>query len=80
MAERIAERDKVTIVPTGAYAQNKLGFSTQVPMNVVKIQHKRQILAVSVGDINGGDTGITGGGPGSGPARARSFDWDDWDE
>ena len=35
VAERIAERDKVTIVPTGAYAQNKLGFSTQVPMNVV---------------------------------------------
>lgn len=35
VAERIAERDKVTIVPTGAYAQNKLGFSTQVPMNLV---------------------------------------------
>ena len=51
-------------------------------MNVVKIQHKCQILAGSVGDINGGDTGITGGGPGSGPARARSFGgWDDdWDE
>ena len=25
----------MTIVPTGAYAQNKLGFSTQVPMNIV---------------------------------------------
>ena len=35
VAERIAERDKVTIVPTGAYALNKLGFSTQVPMNLV---------------------------------------------
>ncbi|MBO5594922.1 MAG: hypothetical protein J5931_10010 [Prevotella sp.] len=35
VAKRIAERDKVTIVPTGAYAQNKLGFSTQVPMNIV---------------------------------------------
>jgi len=51
-------------------------------MNVVKIQHKCQILAGSVGNINGGDTGITGGGPGSGPARARSnggIDWDDWE-
>lgn len=35
VAERIAERDKVDIVPTGAYALNKLGFSTQVPMNIV---------------------------------------------
>lgn len=35
VAERIAERDKITIVPTGAYALNKLGFSTQVPMNLV---------------------------------------------
>ena len=35
VAERIAERDKVTIIPTGAYALNKLGFSTQVPMNLV---------------------------------------------
>ena len=49
-------------------------------MNVVKIQHKCQILAGSVGDIKGGDTGITGGGLGSGRARARSFDWDDGDE
>ena len=35
VAERIAERDKVIIVPSGAYALNKLGFSTQVPMNLV---------------------------------------------
>jgi hypothetical protein len=35
VAERIAERDKVKIAPTGAYAQNILGFSTQVPMNTV---------------------------------------------
>lgn len=35
VAERIAERDKITIVPSGAYALNKLGFSTQVPMNLV---------------------------------------------
>ena len=48
-------------------------------MHVVKIQHKCQILA---GSVDGGDTGITGGGPGSGPARARSYggiDWDDWE-
>ena len=35
VAKRLAERDKITIVPTGAYAQNLLGFSTQVPMNLV---------------------------------------------
>ena len=35
VADRVAERDKITIVPTGAYALNKLGFSTQVPMNLV---------------------------------------------
>ena len=42
-------------------------------MNVVKIQHKCQILAGSITGVEGGDTGITGGGPGSGPARARSY-------
>jgi hypothetical protein len=31
----IAKRDKARIVPTGIYALNKLGLSTQVPMNVV---------------------------------------------
>lgn len=35
VAQRIAERDHVQIVPTGAYAQNILGLSTQVPMNMV---------------------------------------------
>ena len=49
-------------------------------MNVVKIQHKCQILSDSVTSVESGDTGITGGDPGSGPARARGFDWDDWDE
>ena len=48
-------------------------------MNVVKIQHS-QMLCASITGVEGGDTGITVGGPGSGPARARSFDWDDWDE
>lgn len=35
IAETIARRDKTRIVPTGAYAMNKLGISTQVPTNVV---------------------------------------------
>lgn len=35
VAKRVAERDNVQIVPTGAYAQNMLGLSTQIPMNMV---------------------------------------------
>ena len=35
IAETIARRDKARIVPTGIYAMNKLGLSSQVPMNVV---------------------------------------------
>lgn len=35
IAETIAHRDKARIAPTGVYAMNKLGISTQVPMNVV---------------------------------------------
>lgn len=35
LAYKIADRDKVTIRPTGAYALNKLGLSTQVPTKVV---------------------------------------------
>ena len=35
IAQAIAKRDKAQIVPAGAYAVNKLGLSTQVPMNVV---------------------------------------------
>lgn len=35
IAAAIARRDKARIVPTGIYALNKLGLSTQVPMNVV---------------------------------------------
>ena len=31
----IAKRDKARIVPTGLYALNRLGLSTQVPMNFV---------------------------------------------
>jgi len=35
IAEAIAKRDKARIVPTGLYALNRLGFSTQIPMNIV---------------------------------------------
>jgi len=35
IAVAIAKRDKAHIVPTGVYALNKLGLSTQLPMNVV---------------------------------------------
>jgi hypothetical protein len=35
VAEALAKRDKARIVPTGDYAKNKLGLSTQVPTNVV---------------------------------------------
>lgn len=35
IAQYIAKRDKARIVPTGCYALNVLGLSTQVPANVV---------------------------------------------
>ena len=35
VAQAIAQRDKCRIVPTGDAALNKLGLSTQVPMNAV---------------------------------------------
>lgn len=34
IAESIAKRDKARIVPTGLYALNRLGFSSQIPMNI----------------------------------------------
>jgi hypothetical protein len=37
IAHGIAKRDKVRIVPTGSYALNALGLSTQVPVNAVFI-------------------------------------------
>lgn len=37
IAQKIAERDKAQIMPTGNTALNILGFSTQVPMNAVYI-------------------------------------------
>lgn len=35
IAEAIAKRDKAKIIPTGSLAMNKLGLSTQVPLNAV---------------------------------------------
>lgn len=35
IAKALANRDKARIVPTGDYAKNKLGLSTQIPTNVV---------------------------------------------
>ena len=51
IAQKIAERDKAQIMPTGDTALNILGFSTQVPMNAVYITNgaKRKI---KVGDRN----------------------------
>ena len=37
IAQRIAERDQARIIPTGIYALNRLGLSTQVPTNIVYI-------------------------------------------
>ena len=51
IAQKIAERDKAQIMPTGDTALNILGFSTQVPMNAVYITNgaKRK---VNVGERN----------------------------
>jgi len=35
IAKAIARRDRARIIPTGDYALNRLGLSTQVPMNIV---------------------------------------------
>ena len=35
VAEAVAKRDRMRTVPTGSYALNALGLSTQVPMNIV---------------------------------------------
>lgn len=51
IAQKIADRDKAQIMPTGDTALNILGFSTQVPMNAVYITNgaKRK---VKVGERN----------------------------
>lgn len=35
VAEAIAKRDRIRMLPSGSYALNALGLSTQVPMNIV---------------------------------------------
>lgn len=35
LVTEIAKRDRAKVIPTGATAANRLGFSTQVPMNTV---------------------------------------------
>jgi hypothetical protein len=35
VADAIIKRDRIRTVPTGSYALNALGLSTQVPMNIV---------------------------------------------
>ncbi len=35
LAEAIRTRDQARIIPTGSYAQYRLGLTTQIPMNVV---------------------------------------------
>ena len=37
VADAIAKRDRIRTVPTGSYALNALGLSTQVPMNLVML-------------------------------------------
>lgn len=37
IALKIAQRDNARIIPTGTYALNKLGLSTQVPANIIYI-------------------------------------------
>jgi hypothetical protein len=37
VAEAIAKRDSIRTIPTGSYALNALGLSTQVPMNIVML-------------------------------------------
>ena len=52
IANGIAKRDKVRIVPTGAYVLNVLGLSKQVPANVVFFTDGSS-RKVSVGKGNG---------------------------
>lgn len=52
IAEAIAKRDRVKIVPTGVYALNKLGLSDQIPMNVVFVTNGAP-RRIQVGKRNG---------------------------
>ena len=52
IAQAIARRDKAKIVPTGAYALNRLGLSTQIPMNVVFLTNGTA-RRIKIGDGHG---------------------------
>ena len=49
IAKAVAKRDKATIMPTGTYALNKLGLSTQVPLNAVYLTDGSQ-RSIKVGN------------------------------
>ena len=52
IAKQIARKEKVIIRPTGAYALNKLGLSTQVPTNVVFLTNgNSRILWLGMGSL-----------------------------
>ena len=52
IAIAIAKRDKARIIPTGLYALNKLGLSTQVPMNIVYLTDGTpRIIKINNGSI-----------------------------
>jgi len=52
VAATIGKRDKAKMIPTGVYAMNRLGLSTQVPMNVVFITSGTQ-RRVKIGNGRG---------------------------
>ena len=49
VAEAIAKRDRIRTVPTGSYALNALGLSTQVPMNIVLLTDGSPPREIKVG-------------------------------
>lgn len=52
IAEAIAAKEHVRIIPTGAHALNKLGLSTQVPMNIVYLTDgQRRTIKVGKGKL-----------------------------
>ncbi len=52
IAQAIAKRDKTKIVPAEAYALNRLGLSTQIPMNVVFLTNGAP-RRIKIGDGHG---------------------------
>lgn len=53
ISQSLAKRDKARIVPTGIYALNRLGFSTQIPMNIVFLTdgYNRKVTLYNGGTI-----------------------------